>query len=133
MRESTARQLIQIVNDCSDQLLAAIPRMTNDSSEESLGLYRLHIAAILGLAVNSLVAPIWMEHPQLEEGSTPAGGTRDLHTFRMSPAAVSTAAAALAHVERKLREAQQVIDAGAEGEERTRYRAAVAQVMNRLT
>ena len=38
MPDNTAIEPIQIINDCSGELLSAVPRLTSEPSEESVGL-----------------------------------------------------------------------------------------------
>jgi len=130
VKRQLAVEIDRAVQACTDALNDASHDAAAIGSEESLALWRLHTAAVLGSLLTYLLVPAWREFPDLapegqpahqplgmllpleaaQRGKAAAGRVKHLLTALSSTSPVPELADGLAEVRRRLSEFEEYLD-----------------------
>ena len=125
MDQVTGKRLLELVEQCAD-LLNGMGRHLGGASENSLALYQLHSAAILGSALSYIVVPIYRENPELQRKSS----GQALAVFRMPPDVIKATLGTLAGVKDAMQDARSAIEGAAlTADERSSYLGGIEKVL----
>lgn len=73
MKKELAEQVSNILQTCGDLLTHTVWLVKNHASEEEHQKYRRRVAYVYGELLSELVAPIHIEHPELDPFPTTSG------------------------------------------------------------